>query len=154
METNTRHKHARKLAEEHAVLRDQQQLISGRLDQWAADPAGEGARAEVAKTLGDFRDALRRHFEQEERGGFFEKDNVNNPSAGREFEGLLGEHREFERRIDALLGRVEEHSERSDPLPEALERDLRELVTDLAQHEQHEVGMLQRLVIRETGQGD
>jgi len=143
---------AKNIAREHAEVRgtilDIRQEI--RRLQSEAGPAHEVGN--LRKLFASFAQHLKRHFELEEGGGFIGE--YPEPGTQRVVKELLGQHRLFERDLDALLAAIVSSEEGKACLSDECAHELEAFLQRLEQHERAEIDLLQKTVYHETGGGN
>jgi hypothetical protein len=96
-----------------------------------------GPAASLILLLEDLHEELERHFDAEERGGYFADVRTAAPWLGARIDDLLGDHREFRTWSDELVGLARRL--RDDPEGiDALEVSFEELSESLRNHEREE----------------
>ncbi len=129
----------RELREQHDAVRATARWLQAELDR-AADLHEESF---VHGPLRAFRHELGEHFRFEERGGFGGACASSDPEIRACCGRLLRQHGEFERRLDALLMRLESLHGLGQVLPPELLADLRCFFDDLARHDAEENALAQ-----------
>lgn len=107
-----------------------------------AQPPGTASRRDAQRVLGELRDHLRCHFEQEERGGFLEESIARMPRLSPAVKEVLHEHAGLLAELDSLLARLDGH----DDTPEswrAAGLSLAAFTDHLLAHERHETAVVQ-----------
>ena len=148
---------ARELAREHFVIREVMQRIETQIERTVSRPDDRALHWDVLSLVSSFRDHLGRHFALEEAGGLLgDTAQYHDDETRRMADELVSQHRGFERRMDRIQNRLGLGVRDSElPLRElagSYQRDLRELLAELAQHERAENLLLQRAVLDRSEQ--
>ena len=126
------------LLAQHRELHDQ--LLAARAA--FAQPPGAARRCTARHVLGLLREHLRRHFDQEERGGFLEESIARMPRLSRAVQGVLDEHTALLAELDGLLATLDG----CDDTPESWRvagLSLAAFTDHLLAHERHETAVVQ-----------
>lgn len=143
---------------EHALLQEHDQLMTqiGAVQQWWPEPARAPSTHEVRQLHGrlqTLRDAILRHFQGEERGGYFQDIAVNAPRLVRNIDALLRQHAQLLKLLDDLLKAIP--AEPTQPIDwNAEHQKLSQFVKTLQSHEQGEVELLQNAYEQDAGNLD
>jgi len=112
----------------------------------AAGPPDAGRLRDLLATLGELREHLRDHFEQEERGGFLEESVTRMPRLSQAVTQVLAEHPALLAELDGLIGTLE-GVDISGPSAAAAwmaaDRDFERFARNLISHERNENAVVQ-----------
>jgi hypothetical protein len=108
----------------------------------------------LAENLTHLHDKLFRHFREEERSGFLDELERQNPSAVRAVETLRRDHDRLLADIRAVLGSALIYAEGKIPENPALRRWTLSILDQLLEHEHEETELLQRVLYEELGHAD
>ena len=107
-----------------------------------ARPPGAARRGAARHVLGLLREHLRRHFDQEERGGFLEESIARMPRLSRAVQGVLDEHAALLAELDGLLATLDGCDDAPQSWRDA-ERSLAAFTDHLLAHERRENAVVQ-----------
>lgn len=99
---------------EHRDLHAAVERIHRELDDVREVDASIQQVSDVTRLVADLRDRLKRHFQQEEQGGYLEEAVVRVPQIAPQATLLQRQHEEFLKAADAML----EHANSNDPAPQ------------------------------------
>ena len=142
---------------EHRHLRALEVELKEFLDQPRPRLGEKGAHtwaAELSQRILNLHDVLLRHFRFEERADIVEDLTLHHPEAGKEIEGVLGEHPTMLGELRTILSDLLTYSEGVRPEQPRLRRRVSALLQTLEAHEQHENRLIQRLEYRDLGTAD
>jgi hemerythrin-like domain-containing protein len=137
------------IALEHAAVNNAIRDIRDEIDRLRSEPGPEHQAGELSGMLSAFGQHLKRHFEFEEHDGFLSDSEGFDARTQRVIDLLLAQHREFERRLVALVDGVKRAELGDGRLSDAFVEELRVLLAELVQHEDVENELVQRIVIRD-----
>lgn len=129
---------ARELREQHDALRA---VVRWFLAEAGRKPGGPAQHARGLELLRLFRDELHHHFRFEEQGAFQDGMSSRDRSIRGWTQELVRQHRDFEARLDALLGDLE-RSPAAGGVPAALLAKLANLLGALRRHDAEENALL------------
>ncbi len=132
---------ARELREQHDALRATARWLLAEIER-AADPHEESF---VHGPLRAFRYELGQHFGFEEKSGFEGAFGSPDSEVQRRCGELVRQHRQFERRLDAILVRLDALQGLGQVLPPELRADLRCFFDDLRRHDAEENALAQQI---------
>lgn len=142
----------------HTLLQEHDHLMTqiAAVQQWWPEPTRAPSATEV-RQLHDRLQALReetlRHFQGEERGGYFQDIATNAPRLARSIDDLLKQHAQLLMLLDDLLKAIP--AEPTQPINwRAEHQKLTQFVKTLQSHEQGEVELLQNAYEQDAGNLD
>ena len=145
---------ATRIALEHAAVRNVIRDVRSELERWRDRPTPAHPVGRLGDLLTDLAEHLRRHFRLEEEGGYLSVDPELDPGKRRIVQTLLDQHRDFERRLAAVLDRARRAEEAGVRLPQDFAATVDELLDEIRRHESAENELLQKLVLHDLGGGD
>ena len=142
---------AHRIAEEHETLRSLREAVAS---SFASPPEGDFAnwKLDLVWELRDFRNALVKHFDLEEDGGFMFDVVDTAPHEKPHVDILESEHAEFIREVDSITTDLKGQSD-SSIIPGLGER-LDTLIARLNEHEELERELIGTVYFQDLGTGD
>ena len=136
---------------EHEHLRRELEELQASSSTQASGEQFAQWRLELIWQVRDFKNALLKHFDLEEEGGFMRDVRKMVPNSDPQVQELLAEHREMEQALDRILGTLKEMSVGDEDKLDRLKNQVGELVTTINSHETTEQHLIQRTYYRDYG---
>ena len=148
---------AEKVLEEHQELR----ILLSATDDFLEEPRPSVGKtgshrwsAHLSQLLLDLHDKLFRHFRHEEGSGMFDQLRRQNPRAAGRIDKILKDHPKILAELRELMSSSLAYSQGVSPPDPRLRRRLKDLLEQLAQHEEQETDLIQRLTLNDIGVAD
>lgn len=140
-----------RVEQEHENLRRELEALQASSSAPASGEEFGDWRLELIWQVRDFKNALMKHFDLEEEGGFMRDVHQMVPNSDLQVKELLAEHREMEEALDRILGTLKDMSERNEDKLGRLKDQVGGLVTTINSHEITEQHLIQRTYYRDYG---
>jgi hypothetical protein len=134
--------------------RDVDQAV-GELQEWCREVGELGCPKinELGTRLRSLQDIAKRHFAEEEEGGYMADVLERDPGRAHEVSALLAQHPQFVRRFETLIDGLCAVEPCFDRWTTAV-REVRHLLSDLKVHEHSEIRLMQTVLGTDVGAGD